>query len=156
LAQQAVANQNVKVANDDIKLADLRLNTFNSKETFREGKVFAALLQAIRLGHQFRQIEPSLWAKNSTQILLTSNLSQVVYGIKEKNQFLSSGGFSRVAFSSDGKIIVTTDNTTAKLWDLEGKELLTFKGHTSLVISVAFSPDGKTIATGSNDGTIIK
>jgi WD40 repeat protein len=34
------------------------------------------------------------------------------------------------------------------------KEIQTFKGHTSYVSSVAFSPDGKTIATGSWDNTV--
>ena len=32
--------------------------------------------------------------------------------------------------------------------------LATLKGHTSSVYSVAFAPDGKTLATGSRDGTV--
>jgi sugar lactone lactonase YvrE len=40
------------------------------------------------------------------------------------------------------------------LWNLEGKEIQTLKGHSSSVRSVAFSPDGKTIATGSWDNTV--
>jgi WD40 repeat protein len=39
------------------------------------------------------------------------------------------------------------------LWDLQGKLLQEFKGHQSVVTSVSFSPDGKTIATGSSDNT---
>ena len=35
-----------------------------------------------------------------------------------------------------------------------GKEQATLKGHTDGVTSVAFSPDGKTLASGSWDGTI--
>jgi hypothetical protein len=34
-----------------------------------------------------------------------------------------------------------------------GGELLTLKGHTSVVYSVSWSPDGKRLATGSGDGT---
>src|SRR5262249_6828467 len=42
-----------------------------------------------------------------------------------------------------------------KLWDaLNGEEILTFKGHTKLVPSVAFSPDGQRLATCSEDGTV--
>ena len=37
-----------------------------------------------------------------------------------------------------------------KVWDADtGQETLTLKGHTSWVTSVAFSPDGKRIVTGS-------
>jgi predicted NACHT family NTPase len=42
----------------------------------------------------------------------------------------------------------------AKLWEAtSGKELLTLKGHTDWVKSVAFSPDGQRIVTGSDDKT---
>jgi hypothetical protein len=42
-----------------------------------------------------------------------------------------------------------------KLWDARtGQETLTLKGHTNAVMSVAFSPDGARLATGSNDYTV--
>ena len=41
-----------------------------------------------------------------------------------------------------------------KLWSLDGRELESFQGHNSVIFSVAFSPDGKTIASGSNDKTV--
>ena len=43
---------------------------------------------------------------------------------------------------------------TAKVWDARtGTPLLELKGHTSCVTSVAFSPDGTRIVTGSGDNT---
>jgi len=42
----------------------------------------------------------------------------------------------------------------AKIWDGEsGKELRTLRGHSGSVNSVAFSPDGKRMATASDDQT---
>ena len=39
---------------------------------------------------------------------------------------------------------------TVKVWDAaSGQEVLTLKGHTDAVTSVAFSPDGKRIVSGS-------
>src|SRR5258708_29738399 len=46
-------------------------------------------------------------------------------------------------------------DNTVKLWDVEtGKEKATLKGHKRWVISLAFSRDGKTLASGSWDNTI--
>jgi WD40 repeat protein len=42
---------------------------------------------------------------------------------------------------------------TACLWDLKGNVLQIFKGHDGIIYSVAFSPDGKSILTGSGDRT---
>jgi WD40 repeat protein len=36
----------------------------------------------------------------------------------------------------------------------QGQPVRTLTGHTSSVYSVAFSPDGRLLASGSNDGTI--
>ena len=60
---------------------------------------------------------------------------------------------SSVAFSPDGKRIVTGSNDrTARLWDAAtGQEILALKGHTLWITSVAFSPDGKRIVTGAGD-----
>src|SRR5262245_56793793 len=38
--------------------------------------------------------------------------------------------------------------------DTVGQKTFTLKGHTAMVLSVAFSPDGKRIVSGSRDATI--
>lgn len=40
-----------------------------------------------------------------------------------------------------------------KLWDLEGRLVQTFVGHSDMINSVAFSPDGQSILTGCEDHT---
>ena len=42
-----------------------------------------------------------------------------------------------------------------KLWDVEsGEEIRTLAGRVGYVLGVAFSIDGKTLASGSYDGTV--
>jgi len=59
-----------------------------------------------------------------------------------------------VAFSPDGKRIVTGGGETAKVWDgREGaRKSSDSRGTRGAVISVAFSADGKRIVTGGEDG----
>jgi len=42
-----------------------------------------------------------------------------------------------------------------KLWSRDGKLIKSFNGHRAPVLSVSFSPDGKTLASASDDKTII-
>uniref|UniRef100_A0ACD5GWR6 WD40 repeat domain-containing protein n=1 Tax=Desertifilum tharense IPPAS B-1220 TaxID=1781255 RepID=A0ACD5GWR6_9CYAN len=46
-------------------------------------------------------------------------------------------------------------DNTVKLWSVEGTLLSTLSGHASGVLSVAFSPDGKTLVSGGYDRTAI-
>ncbi|KAF6756394.1 hypothetical protein DFP72DRAFT_1066748 [Ephemerocybe angulata] len=57
-----------------------------------------------------------------------------------------------VALSPDGRFVVSSsDNKTIQIWDAQTGEAASerFEGHTAAVVSVAYSPDGKCIATGS-------
>ena len=46
---------------------------------------------------------------------------------------------------------------TIQLWDLEtSKEVLTLTGHWLAITALAFTPDGKTLVSGSGDRTIKK
>ncbi len=65
----------------------------------------------------------------------------------------NEGWVNSVAFSADGKTLATgSDN--ARLWDVStGQQTAEFKGHTKGLVSVAISPDGTKLATGSFDKT---
>jgi WD40 repeat protein len=66
-----------------------------------------------------------------------------------------TGGVGAVAFSPDGKLVLTgSADNTARLWEAAtGKPVATLSGHTIGVRVVAFSPDGKLVLTGSGDNT---
>ena len=61
-----------------------------------------------------------------------------------------------MAFSPDGKRLASASwDQTVKVWDaVTGQKMLTLKGHTNRVYSVAFSPDGHRLASASGDETV--
>jgi WD40 repeat protein/serine/threonine protein kinase len=95
-----------------------------------------------------------------------------VFDVETGQQLLAleKGGGSQgpIAFSSDGKRVVMESFERApgdpkdiqsarvlKVWDAQtGRVTLTLKGHTQAVNCVAFSPDGRWIVSGSDDGTL--
>jgi RNA polymerase sigma factor (sigma-70 family) len=71
---------------------------------------------------------------------------------------LQGKAFSSCAFSPDLRIVAgSTDmSRILRFWDvLTGKELGAFQGHQGYIKSIAFSPDGKQVVTGSEDTTAL-
>lgn len=77
--------------------------------------------------------------------------------------FDSGSPLSAVTFAPDGRMIavggigyMADGSTTIYVFDITtGKELRTIRGHTGAVSVLAFSPDGKRLATGSTDTTVL-
>lgn len=59
-----------------------------------------------------------------------------------------------VTFRDDNTLASGSGNNIAKVWDVTTRQSRTFKGHGSVIWSVAFSPDGLQLASGSYDQTV--
>ncbi len=79
---------------------------------------------------------------------------------KEVRRLNHADAIGRVAFSADGKTLAVATGATETpgkivLWDREsGKEIGMLSGHEAGVFALAFSPDGKTLASGGYDHTL--
>src|SRR5688572_4109276 len=67
-----------------------------------------------------------------------------------------SGWISSMAFSPDGKWVVTASkDSTLRLWEVATRrEVRVFSGHESELYNVAFSPDSARILSGGLDNTL--
>jgi len=64
------------------------------------------------------------------------------------------GTINDAELSSDGKFVVAaSSNWTAAIFGIAADRELILKGHTDDVVAAAFSPDGKRVATASQDAT---
>src|SRR5205823_6060981 len=70
-------------------------------------------------------------------------------------RFRHGASVNSVAFSPDGTTLVAgTSEWRSGLWEVAtGTQLRVLEGHASWVLGASSSPDGKLIATGSNDQT---
>ena len=81
--------------------------------------------------------------------------------IKERGRISNHRGFGSVlTFSPDGKILLDPKSIDGRpviqLWDVDtGTDLGTLSGHTERIEALVFSHDGKTLASGSWDGTVL-
>ncbi|NQE37420.1 AAA-like domain-containing protein [Microcoleus asticus] len=138
-------------------LANVIQETAFSNESFRSGQTFPALLEALKAGQAFKQLDSSSETTKHIRGRVIAALQQAVSAVKERNSLEEhSNVVISVAFSPDGKTLASaSSDKTIKLWNLQSqKPIATLTGHSNSVRSIAFSPDGKILASASYDHTI--
>ena len=74
---------------------------------------------------------------------------------RERIGTLEGAGGNAIVFSPDGAQLATEAGSAIQLWDVASrKETATLRGHSHGVRSLAFSPDGDLLASGSSDSTV--
>jgi WD40 repeat protein/tRNA A-37 threonylcarbamoyl transferase component Bud32/tetratricopeptide (TPR) repeat protein len=75
---------------------------------------------------------------------------------KERKAFAGPrGGVNKVAFHPDGKRLAVAGSGVVEIWDVENvRKLHELEGHKKWVYCLAYSLDGKWLATGAWDGTV--
>jgi len=92
-------------------------------------------------------------AKDNTIRLWDVAQSKAMQILKGRKNYLRVGG----AFSADGRIWAgaTVGDHTVRLWDVaQGKVLQVLKEHKPYLMSVAFSPNGRILASDACDGNV--
>jgi WD40 repeat protein len=86
----------------------------------------------------------------------SSNWELRIWNVQTGEQlFVRKCGINSLAFSPDGQHLAAGDDRTIKILDAQtGQELLALKGHSASITGLAYSPDGKRLATTAEDKTV--
>lgn len=113
---------------------------------------FALKLKATLVGHN-SQVFKVVFSPGGELVATADNDVTRVWSTT--GQLLSTLPGAEPLFSPDGRLLLTTQRKKADLWDaVTGKLKLTFTGHGRKITATCFSPDGRKVATGSEDGTV--
>jgi WD40 repeat protein len=67
-----------------------------------------------------------------------------------------SSGYEQLSFSPDDQLLASSDGQVLHLWETAtGKEIRTFRGHRGDIDFLAFSRDGRRLASTSSDSTVL-
>jgi WD40 repeat protein len=136
----AVMQTNIAITQKEIAEANYLLSEAKSASVY-DPTLGINLVNAAMLKHNSTYVEAGL------------------YGIYRENSFYKIIARHRrsirsVALSTDGKYILTASaDSTAALWELNGKLVHTFKDPSQLICAT-ISPDGKYVLTGSREGVV--
>jgi WD40 repeat protein len=146
------SKENLKEAKENLRQSNYRL----AENYLERGRALAEQGEVARgLLWMVRGLEQVLGEDAALEDTIRRNLSNWADHLHPLQAILAhQGSVLAVAFSPDGKTVLTGDYQMARLWEAgTSRPLGPPLPHQDWVRSVAFSPDGKTVLTGSDDKT---
>ena len=150
-----LAQKGTQLERKGIQTLRLFNTTIDQRQTLRDAIQAGEDLQQLQAEwRELVQDDPEL-LKQTPAASPVFTLPEILSHIRQWRQLTGhSSSVMAVAFSPGGEYLATaSDDKTAKLWNLQGEELITFTGHSGSLWGVAFSPGGEFIATASGDKT---
>ncbi len=96
-----------------------------------------------------------LWNRNGELINTLQGHNTDVRGVTFLSTPLSSSDNNKQQKQKNYMIASASGDNTVKLWNTNGKLITTLQGHKGAVWDVEFTPDGKTLVSGSEDNTLM-
>ena len=92
---------------------------------------------------------------DGTVIVWETATGQELMRLPGSTEILDEFSSQRLAYNPDGTQLASGDGSEIRIWDPQTGELIrSLAGHTDIVWSIAYSADGKQIASGSADQTV--
>lgn len=124
--------------------------TADSRDSMRLWDINGRLKESITCGCVIKSI---LFSPDGEKLLVYGNNTAVVVNLADKTRQYFSGHSKEITsaiFSPDSKMILTSSkDQTVRSWDLKGQTLEIFKAGNDTAVTIAFSPNGKSIITAS-------
>jgi WD40 repeat protein len=109
----------------------------------------------LEAGAELADVQVIVWSPDSTRIATASSETQVWDAATGKQLLHLNAGLFILAWSLDGRSLITDNGPDAQVWDAQsGALLVTYHGHTDLILAVAWSPDSTKVVSGGEDGTV--
>ena len=70
------------------------------------------------------------------------------------SQFDGENDIADATFSPNGRMLISADASTVRIWDVTSYQLVSTLEMPAPVVAIAISPDGRILATATNDGMI--